>query len=274
MRYLIALLIGFVIIATLSPITSANELEDFLAYRDQFYSLDKQHFDRITCKIESDLLSNSVNQFKAQMVPLKDSLEIVENMVDFSLVYSASSGLHINEPSFEIIIKSEERVADIAKLKQGIEMVKTGFKYQVVGVKTQLEGLFEGFVSYKKEDYEIKEFGKTDDILTMKYKKKGDSVTETFTNNQREVQMIGKDDEEVHSIENYEEIDNNKLVLRNAKVTFKNKTSKIYTDLSITYKNIGSVLFPNTITSKTVLELQFTRQEGQSKLTLKECMIY
>ena len=253
---------------------NADDWNEYLKAVDKFYSLDKQEFNNISCKIEVPVTKNQIRQLHAQFEPMKDKIQINENLTDFSLTYSKNKGLNINYPSFDIKIISEEGMADPAKIKKGIEMIKAGFKQQIDGAVMQLQGLFEGFETPKQSQYKMKEIKDDKATYTAKYEKDSSNFTESYSHNQREVKQISKNGDEVSSVENYKNIANNKLLLTDAQATINNAMGNIEMNMTISYEKVKDVLFPTHIESRFKQSIQTIKQEGQIDIYLKNCTLH
>lgn len=253
---------------------NADNWNEYLKAVDRFYSLDNQEFNNVSCNIEVPLTKNQLKQLHAQVEPIKDKIQIKENLADFNLTYSKNKGLNINRPSFDIRILSEEGMADPAKVKKGIEMVNAGFNQQIEGAVMQLQGLFEGFETPKKSQYKIKEIKVDKATYTARYEKDNSNITEFYSHNQREVKQISKNGDEVSSVENYKNIADNKLLLADAQATINNSMGNIEMNMTISYEKLKDVLFPTHIESRFKQSIQSIKQEGQIDIYLKNCTLY
>lgn len=270
MKYLAIIMPVLIIVSAFPSVVFADNWEEYLALRNQYYYLDKQKFNNITCTVESTTLTDAIRQLKTQFEPLKDNIEIVENLSSFSLNYSNSTGLDINRPELDIVIKSEEGMTDPVKVRNGVYMIKSGFKQAITGIVMQLEGILEGYVSPSKEDFGMLELTNTKEGSIVTYKRGGNDVTETFSDNKLETKSVGMGGE-MHASESYEETEDKKLILRDAKITVNQQMGKIESDVSMTYQKVGSVIFPKRIVTKFAQELQSMRQEGQTEINLNDC---
>ncbi len=264
----------FLISLVLPLQANADNWNEYLKAVDRFYILDNQEFNKISCNIEVPLTKNQIKQLHAQFEPIKDKIQIKENLADFNLTYSKNKGLDIKHPSFDIKILSEEGIADPAKLKKGIEMVKAGFNQQIEGAVMQLQGLFEGFETPKKSQYKIKEIKADKATYTAIYEKDDSNITEIYSHNQREVRQISKNGDEVSSVENYKNITDNKLLLADAQATINNSMGNIDMNMTISYEKLKDVLFPTHIESRFKQSMQSIKQEGQIDIYLKNCSLY
>jgi hypothetical protein len=205
---------------------------------------------------------------------MKDNIELKENLKDFSLTYSKNGELNINYPSIDIKTISEKGMADPAKVKEGIEITKTGFKMQMEGVGRQLQSFFEAFTTPKKGTLKIKKIKEDKTTYTLEYKKENDTFTETYFKNQLKVKQKSKNGDEISSVENYKNIANNKLLLTDAQVVMKGASSgNMEMNVTISYEKIKDVIFPSHIESQFKQNIQTIKQEGQIDIYLKNCIL-
>jgi len=254
-------------------VAAASDCSEYFQLLNNYYQLDQQEFKSISCNIDSPTLNNSLSQFRTMMSPLRDKIDIKENLATFSLTYNKSGGLKINNPSFEVKIISEEGMTDPTKARRGIEMVNNGFKEQIEGIGMQLEGIFEGFGPLKQTDCKIEEMTHNNGVYTVKYEKGNSVFTEIYSKNQRKVKQVSKTDGETFAEENYDKLTNDKLVLTSAHVTIDNTMIKMEMDVSISYEDIKGVLFPAHIVSHSKQSVQTFLQEGQIEIHLRNCTL-
>lgn len=272
MRHLILMLLItiFLIVPTFA---TADDWDKYMLSMDRFYNLDKQDFKSISCNIEVPLTKNQVKQLHTQFDPIKDKIELKENLADFSVTYTKNSGLNFNRPSLDIKIISEKGMSDSATVKKGVELVNAAFKQQVEGAIMQLQGLFDEFETPKKSQHKIKEIKSDKTTYTAIYDKDGSNFTEIYSNNQRKIKQISKNGDEISSTENYKNIAANKLLLTDAQANIKNAMGNIEMNMTISYEKIKDVLFPAHIDVRFKQSVQTIKQEGQVDIYLKDCIL-
>jgi hypothetical protein len=263
----------FLILLGLPMLATADDWNKYIQIMDNFYKLDKQEFKTISCNIEVPLTINQVKQLKAQFEPMKDKIELKENLKDFKLTYNNNGELNINYPSLDIQIISEKGMADPATVKKGTEMVKAGFKQQVAGVGMQLKGLFEEFKTPKEGKQKIKEIKEDKTTYTVKYEIENSNITETYLQNQRKVKQMSQNGDEISSVANYKKTANNKLLLTDAQASVKNGMGNIEMNMTISYEKIKDISFPTHIESRFKQSMQTIKQEGQIDIYLKNCTL-
>lgn len=272
MNYITQLILLLILFAFPLRVYS-NEWNIYLNVMDRFYDLNKQEFSNISCTIDVPATNNLVKQLRMQFEPMKDKIEIKENLSDFRLNYSNPNKVNISYPSFDIVIISEEGIADPAKFKKGLEQIKIGIEQQLEGVGMQLTGILEGFDSSQKSKYKIKEIKDDGKSYKAVYEKDGSNFTETYSHNQRKVKQISKNGDEITSTENYKNIANNKLLLTDAQANIKNSMSNMEMNMKLSYEEIKAVLFPTHINGYFKLTMQTIKQEGEFEIYLKSCTL-
>jgi len=251
----------------------SNDWNKYLNVMDRFYDLNKQEFSNISCNIDVPATNALVKQLRTEIEPMKDKVEIKENLSDFRLNYSKPNKVNISYPSFDIVIISEEGMADPAKVKKGIEQVKAGIKQQLEGYGMQLQGILEGFDSSQKSKYKIKEIKDDGKSYKAAYEKDGSNFTETYSHNQRKVKQTSKNGDEITSTEDYKDIANNKLLLTNAQANIKNAMGNMEMNMKLSYEEIKAVLFPTHINGHFKQTMQTIKQEGEFDIYLKSCTL-
>jgi hypothetical protein len=150
-------------------------------------------------------------------------------------------------------------------------MIESGFGQAIAGIVMQLEGVLEGYLPPRREDFEMLELAEEGEGSIVTYKREGNDVTETFSGSNIETKSIGTGGE-MHALETYEETEGNKLILKEASVTINQPMGKIKSDIYMTYQEVGPVIFPKRIVTSFTQEVQSMRQEGQTEINLTGCM--
>jgi hypothetical protein len=101
-----------------------NKWNEYLKFMEQFYYLDKQDFNNITCKIKVSIINNTLSAIKVFLKSFKNSVKIEENIDKFTLNFNSKIGLTFDLPIFEIKIISEEKIANPTQVKTGINQMK------------------------------------------------------------------------------------------------------------------------------------------------------
>lgn len=276
MKHFVMVISLLIIMSALPCVAAADDWEDYLAFKSQFYYLDDQEFNSITCNIESPMLAEMVKQTKAQLSPLKDNIEVVADLSGFSMSYSKSysksGGLQINRPELDVVIKSEEGLADPAQARKGVDMINSGFKQVVDGLSMQLSGTLEEYTAPNREDFDELKLANAKEGLTFTYKREGSDVTETFSGNRLEIKSVNVGGE-MHALQNYARTGGDKLILKDASVTINQQVGKVESGILLTYQEVGSVIFPKSIVTNISQEIQSIKQEGQMEIYLKDCKV-
>jgi len=259
------------IIAFLVPtVAAANDWDEYLKLRSQYYNLDEQDFNTITCSVDLDLLNKMLAALDQQLSPLKDNLSIVKDMDNFTLVYSKANGLKLNRPTLDIIITSDEGLADPERAKKGINMIKMGFDTMLSGIEMELSGIFDEYVTPSKEDFDDFVLTPGEGEYAVSYSQKGSSTSMTIKGATTEITIVDANSKS-HIIAAYEKSDDGKLILNKADSTVKQPVGDLTSTLLLIYQKVGSVTFPKSITSSVVQVMQGVRQEGQTTVTLTDC---
>ena len=249
----------------------ASQWDEYSEFINQFYYLDNQNFNNISCGVGVSTIKNSMAQMKAQLKPLEDKIKIIENLSDFRLNFNRSSGLKLNPPYFDVKIVSEGGITDRDKVETGIKMMKDGMQYQINGVSETIEGLFEGYVLPKKEDIKIKKIVKNKDGVQIVYEKDGNNITSIYSGNSLKSKLTSHD-VEIKSEETFQKI-GNKLIVKSASANMEQGLNTTNINMALEYQEIKSVVFPAKIVSKFKLIMQDLQQEGQSEISFINCTV-
>lgn len=251
---------------------SESEWVKFKQLKDQYYYLDKQQFNEITCVVEVPLMANLIEQIKKQLGPLENKVEIKENISGFVLTYSRKSGLSFSDPEFDIILKSKEGLADPEKVEKGIGMMKSGFKMHVDGVKNIVKGLFDDYSYPKQENYKDLVVTENKEVFIVKYFRENNKFTETYTGNTIDTSQEGAN-VKIKSTQSYVTTINEKLILGKGSSSINQPTGNMKMDVSIEYQDIGNIVFPKNIKAIFEQTIQSISQKGTLDIVLKNCRI-
>jgi hypothetical protein len=170
-------------------------------------------------------------------------------------------------------IISEEGLKDPNKVKQGIEMINSGFKAQVDGVGEQLQGIFEGFETPKKENYNFSKIYENNGVYVINYKKDGSNFVETHHDKQVAIEQDSKNGGKLTAIENYNKMHNKKLVFTDGSVSVNQPMLTADMDLTVSYQSLRNFLFPSTIKVKFNQKIQTIKQEGSYDIYINKCTV-
>jgi hypothetical protein len=251
----------------------ANDWDTYLEIVNNYYTLNQQDFESVSCHIDVPLINNLLGQMRSQLKQIGANMAITDDLASFSFTYSKQKGLVIHQPSLDVRIISEKGIKDRAKVKKGIDMFKTGFGQTIEGVAQQLEGFFEGF-GYevpRGKDYRIEEIRNDNGIYTVKYEKDHSSFTEIYSGNQRKVTQIGADGAKISSVENYDKTADDKLVLTGAHIVMDQPQLKMEADMTVSYQRVKNLTFPAHIMTRAKQSIQTIKTEGQFDIYLENC---
>lgn len=252
--------------------TELSAWDEYLQVRSRFYYLDQQDFNDISCKVEAPTLTNLISQAQLALTPFKDNLEVQDNLSDFRLNFNKSTGLLIDSPKLDIRITSGSGLPDPASLRSGIQSLKTHFKRSLDSVEAMLRSIFVFYTFPKKQD-EITQVVEDNGIYTFIYRKEGIEVIEIYSGNQIERKQT-ETGGEILSMENHVKTADGKLILKDANMSINQPMVNIDTNVSVSYQEIGSIVFPSHIVSHSKQSIQSMRTEVQIDIYLKDCKAY
>ncbi|MDA2925769.1 ankyrin repeat domain-containing protein [Acidobacteria bacterium AH-259-G07] len=252
--------------------TELSAWDQYLQVRSRFYYLDQQDFNDISCKVEAPTLTNLISQAQLALTLFKDNLEIQDNLSDFRLNFNKSTGLLIDSPKLDVKITSESGMPDPARLRSEIQSLKTHFKRLLDSVEAMLRSIFVFYTFPKKQD-EITQVVEDNGVYTFIYRKEGIEVIEIYSGNQierKQTEMGG----EILSKENHVKTADGKLILTDANMSINQPMVNVETNVSVSYQEIGSIVFPSHIVSHSKQSIQGMRTETQIDIYLKDCKAY
>jgi len=268
-----SLILSFLVcLSAYSRSSRESDWNRFLEIQDQYYYLDRQQFNEISCAVDVPLITELIIQIRNQFAPLQGQIEVRDNLSSFTLYYSPRHGLRFTEPELEIIIRSNENIRDPNLLKQGIAKVKNGFKMTVDGVKDQLIGIFDSYSYPKREAHENLSVTNNNDHIIVQYFSNGTSITEKYYGDIIESSVKGNN-LQMSTQEQYTKTSNNKFILGRVNMAISQPSVSINSDFSIEYQYVGSVLFPKRITSVSEHVFQSISQKANIEINLWNCQI-
>jgi hypothetical protein len=262
-----------VLIFTLLPFLAygaESDWEALLKLKDNYYYLDNQQFNKISCSIQVPLMANSIEQIKNQLAPLQKKVTFKHDLSSFILSYSPKSGLSFSDPEFDIILTNEEGVADPEKFKNGIAMIKTGIKMQVDGVKDTLTGIFDDYRYPQKGNYQDLVVTKDKGGYLVKYTHNGNNIKEYYTGNTIETSQNGMKTK-INSRQNYLLSSNNKLIIDNGSALIDEASGTMKADFTVKYQNVQNIIFPKMIKSDVEMVISSMSQKGTVEINLNNC---
>ncbi len=249
----------------------ATSWDTFREVKDQYYQLDKQDFNEITCLVEVPLMSNLIEQIKNQLVPLQGKIECQANLSLFTLTYNHNVGLIFTRPVFELELKTNEGVRDVAKAKSGLDMARQGFRQHVDGTMVTLEGIFDAYIIPKEKEFKnIKATSITDKEISVTYTKDGVDVHEIYSGNTINGKYKNILGETTYKL-TYDTNANDKFMLRNATTIISQPIIKMKASSSISYQKLDELYFPKQVKTYFEEEIQSLRQQGEIIINLTNC---
>lgn len=272
MKFLTFLIAMILLFPTGPSNATDSDWKSFLKVKDRFYYLDRQEFNEISCMIDVPLMRNVIKQMNDQLAPVKENVEIRDDLSLFRLTFRPESGLSYSDPQFDITVKSMEGVADPERAKEGIRMMKMGFNQQVLGVKNILDGLFDDYQYPKREKYKNLAVTAGKDSLTAEYTHENRKTTESYSGNVIEIIQIGSSDK-IESNQKYIPLADGKLIFNQGIASIRQPSGDMEVDISIDYQNIENIIFPEKIQTSFQQTIQSITQSGTIDINLIKCKL-
>ncbi|MEI8349973.1 MAG: hypothetical protein WCI77_07450 [Candidatus Omnitrophota bacterium] len=252
-------------------IPGTDQWNRFLKFTEQFYYLDKQNFNNISCDISTAFINNLLSTVETQLKSFENNLT-VENSIDtFRLKFNKEKGLTFNLPKFDIEIISEQGMTDPVRVKSGISTMKNGFDNAVKGATDMIRGIFESYISPKRNEYEIIEISESEKGTKLIYKHKGYTVTDLYSGTHCEsTQTNGM--VTIHATEEYKKVDG-KLLLDKGSVTMDQGVQSMSSDITVEYQQIGSIYFPSKIKNDTKISMGDIKSEIPIEVIFKNTKV-
>jgi len=239
--------------------------DPYLEFLKQFYYLDDQRFEQVTCQV----VVPEFDTLRAQMKSLENKVAVRENFDEFRLTYKRGKGLFFNLPSFEVSLVSEVGIKDRSKMETGMKMLKDGAEYFIQGVVQILNKLFKEYELQDKKEIKNVEVVKNNNETQLRYEKDSAKVTIICTDGHCKTSKVqpplrsDSDDE-------YEQV-GNKLLLKSSNSYTKQNRSTIHNQVAVEYQKVSGVLFPSTITTEYETVRRNIKDEGRTTILLKGC---
>lgn len=241
-------LISIPIFFLFTDTANCSDWEKFIKAKEDYYYLDKQNFNNISCNIDVPLMNNLMSQIESQAEPIKSNIILKENLRDFEIIFQKNSGLRFVKPIFTFQLIAEKDIADPSKVRKGIKMMEDGFQDQVDGVVMTLTGVFDTYTFPQKEQYNNINVLEENNAITASYSKAGSETVETiFGKTIKGIQKFGESSFTYKA--DFENIFGNKLLLSNLNGTLIQPIGAVKTAIFIKYGQIDEIIFPTTIKS-------------------------
>ncbi|MCD4818294.1 MAG: hypothetical protein K8S23_06350 [Candidatus Cloacimonetes bacterium] len=156
----------------------SNDWKEYRDIKQSFYKIDQNAFNLIECTLSVDVLNNFLEPLNEQVKPILDNLKIEENIDEFRFLYSKKDGFKFEKPILHITLISEEGISDLETVKDGMQLVESGFAMTVDGLCQQIESIFSNLIEAKETDVDITEILKEDNSLIIKYNSEEGSTIE------------------------------------------------------------------------------------------------
>lgn len=249
----------------------ASQWDAYSQFMDNFYHLDDQKFNNISCGISVSLLDNTLAHLKTQLKALEGKLEIEESVSEFRLNYNRHEGLTFQLPSFDVRLISEDEIKDRNKVETGIKMMKQGFQHQVDGAVQMIEGIFKSYLSPCKKDVKIKQLSIGPDETTIIYEESGNTGTDIYSGKTCKSKVTGAFGQ-IESDIRYATT-GKKLIIESADICIEQGMSTSTSKVVVEYQTVGSIILPKRIRTTTKQVMQGLQQQGQFDITFTDCKI-
>ena len=264
-----------VIIAALLPnsiIGSDSVWKEFLNLREKYYCIDTQKFEKLSCSIEVPLINNLIKQMKLQLEPMKNNIEIKENLSEFKLFYTKNSGLTFTDPTIEIIVLNEKGIADMEKFKKGVSQIKTGFNQQINGVKSVIKSIIDDYKYPEKEKFKDLVINNLGDSVIVKYRRENYLFAETYYGQIIKGIQTGNSST-IKYMQKYIRNVDNKLIMEYGTALNQTPIGTVNMNVFVEYQVVSGITFPKHIKSEFEQIIQTISHKGLFDIYLKDLTI-
>ncbi|MCD4818291.1 MAG: hypothetical protein K8S23_06335 [Candidatus Cloacimonetes bacterium] len=260
------IIINLLILLSLTLLLS-DDWKEYREIKQNFYKIDHSTFNIIECTLSVDILNNFLEPLKEQINPILANLKIEENIEEFKFFYSKEDGFKFEKPMLCINIISEEGISDLNTVKEGIQLVESGFIMTVDGLCQQIESIFSYLIEAKETEVNITEILKEDNSLTIKYNSEEGSSIETI-NDKTILTTTISPQYKTNSKEIYKEITSKKLILEKMVTTIKNPSFEMELSVELSYINLSDSLFVPFKISSSVIQKNQNSSQNQNFIIL------
>lgn len=244
---------------------------------DRYYQIDQQQFKRISCTIDAPALDSMVQGIRSYLTRLLgDKVEITDTLADYKLTYTPDTGLHIDDPTVDLIVKPGTQMADPAKVSDGREKLVTGFKAMAAGMDSEINNVLHILESDKHEDFDILYVNETQDGYNVSYmdRKSKTQVTVSATADAATVKASTPDGGQVITLMHFSKMADGKLLMSDLTEDVNSAMGKTHSVMNVGYQVLGGVTFPATMDIKADMEmLQMSHQQISMDASMKSCSI-
>lgn len=128
----------------------AEPIDDFLAFNERFYYLDRQSVGTITARLECPTLINSMKTLREQLAHMQKAVSITGEPASYTLTYHPQHGLKLNPPELKVEQIASEGVKNQETFARGLEQVRSGIQQQLGGIVQTMTSVFQGFREFSR----------------------------------------------------------------------------------------------------------------------------
>lgn len=272
----------FLVLLQISCITySADEWDKFNDLSAQYYYLDDQKFNKISCQINVPILKQMIDKMIEQFAPIQEKIEIKYDLSKFRMTFDRISGLKFIDPEFQIRFLTKKGMVDYTKAEKGINDVRNVMKKAVEAFKVIITDTLGNYLRLKKQqfqnlDVKIKDIGgKT----IIEYQNGGVNFLETSYGNIVEIKETTSSGAEILTKQIFEKTLNDKYIIQYEEISltkpleFGSQKKISNSDTSIKYQNINNIIFPKEINSVANLILQSIPTKRLADINFINCHV-
>lgn len=243
----------------------------------RMYLLDQQKFGSVSCKLDATSLDGLVKMVHDVIGPAADKVTVKDTLADYSLSYSPTSLLHINDPTLQISPKPGVTLTDQAKFDDGSKKISTAFNSLVSGLDTELSALFSMMESSRQPDYDIVYINETPGgfhVSSIDHKSGAPTTLELDGHTLTTKSGVGTSNS-VTSVIQFNALPSGKLLVNEITVDIAQTGSLIHAEAVPTFQKLGDLEFPRHLSVKgTIDALQLSHQDVTMEIDLNDCTVH
>jgi len=259
-------------LCSLAHSASADAFLDYQKFARTFYNLEETDFERITCNIKSELLSESVTSLRRGLASKRDGLRLVEDISNFSVTVDREGELKFKQPRAEVKISVDSRKAnqDTEALKAEAELINKSLTQQIEASSQAVSNVVGELFGPRRGKVEVLSFSSNGKETKFSLKFENGGLSSRFSNNTK-LSTSALPDGSITTTSRYN-LENNKLLLSEIDGLVERDSKKTYTVIRVEYKQVGSIKFPTKILQRVSLDKD-SKEEKQADVWLENCRV-
>lgn len=240
----------------------------------RFYYLEEQGFKEVSCRIVSPTADKMLQSARGMLAPVADKIAVKDTLADYGLTYGVDSGLRIEDPNADIVIKPGTKSADPARTEQGRAQFQNGFKTMILGIDSEIRSVFGIITKSDRNDLDVLYVTDTPDGFDTGYADKKSNAQGSFSlaADTGTMKMSLPTGGSVTAVEHFAPTVGQKLLLQDMEEDLEQSGTKVNTNLAVAYQNLGPVRFPKKISIKSSLDtLQTAHMDVAFDILLTDC---